>query len=415
MSGGERKRTSIGYEIIADSKVMILDEPTSGLDSANTFMIMKYLKKIAKVKNITVICSLHSPSSDVVNLCDQISCLSNGSQVYLGPPDDSLRTYFSEMGVQMPKYCNPADFLLKIANEPEKYGTDFAHLTSEKQQNKIREYARNGRGKNDKEYIEHVIANDVEIVKYNLQFKEIFMRTSMMALRAPTAIIGLIGISSFASFLTNSIFAGVGKSEIDFMDITKTQISIKNIMGLSSYLNNDIFAACLFSNILTLDSFLPVAKREIASGTYSVHMLYFGLWVSKILTIGFYPIIIYLGIFQWLGLVDSSNENLMYLLRVGIIQMLNGLTLGHMWGTIFEETQSSILSGFCLMQFVTAGSGHMLSTNSNIFIKALSTISPSKYTLELILHRVLNKHVAKGFILGYLKINYDEFNARDFY
>ena len=110
---------------------------------------------------------------------------------------------------------------------------------------------------------------------------------------------------------------------------------MKNIMGLASYVNNDIFAACLFSNILSLDSFLPVAKREIASGTYSVHMLYFGLWISKLLTIGFYPIILYLGIFRWLDLVDSSNQNLLALLRVGIFQMMNGLTFGHMWGTIF--------------------------------------------------------------------------------
>ena len=90
-------------------------------------------------------------------------------------------------------------------------------------------------------------------------------------------------------------------------------------MGLSAYLNNDIFAACLFSNIISLDSFLSVAKREMASGTYSVHMFYFGLWVSKILTIGFYPIIVYAGIFNWLDLVDSSSQNFLKLLRVGVI------------------------------------------------------------------------------------------------
>ena len=48
ISGGEKKRTSIGYELITDPSLLLCDEPTSGLDSTTSLKICKMLSKQAR-------------------------------------------------------------------------------------------------------------------------------------------------------------------------------------------------------------------------------------------------------------------------------------------------------------------------------------------------------------------------------
>lgn len=58
ISGGERKRTAIGVELITDPSLLLLDEPTSGLDSFKALQIVKLLDRQAK-KGKTVISTIH--------------------------------------------------------------------------------------------------------------------------------------------------------------------------------------------------------------------------------------------------------------------------------------------------------------------------------------------------------------------
>jgi len=47
ISGGERKRTAIGVELITNPSLVLLDEPTSGLDSHMAKKICKILQDLA--------------------------------------------------------------------------------------------------------------------------------------------------------------------------------------------------------------------------------------------------------------------------------------------------------------------------------------------------------------------------------
>jgi ABC-type multidrug transport system ATPase subunit len=47
ISGGERRRVTIGMELVIDPSIVVLDEPTSGLDSFTALNLMVTLKQVA--------------------------------------------------------------------------------------------------------------------------------------------------------------------------------------------------------------------------------------------------------------------------------------------------------------------------------------------------------------------------------
>lgn len=88
ISGGERKRTAIGVELISDPSLILLDEPTSGLDSHRATSIVRLLKKLAREKGKTIISTIHQPSSEAYHLMDRVIFMQDGHIVYQGIPSE---------------------------------------------------------------------------------------------------------------------------------------------------------------------------------------------------------------------------------------------------------------------------------------------------------------------------------------
>ena len=112
LSGGERKRVSIGVEMITKPSILLLDEPTSGLDSVAAELIIELLKEEAK-RGMTIITTIHQPSVNVFNMLDDLLLLSNGLEVYQGKASHS-EEYFEQIGFVCPSLTNPADYFMKI-------------------------------------------------------------------------------------------------------------------------------------------------------------------------------------------------------------------------------------------------------------------------------------------------------------
>ncbi|CAN0896743.1 ABC transporter G family member 23 [Linum grandiflorum] len=118
ISGGERKRVSIGVDMISDPKILILDEPTSGLDSSSALQVIQQLSSIARVKQRTVVISIHQPSYRIVQCIPNFLILSRGFVVHYGGLE-SLQESIAGLGFQIPDRLNPIEFAMEIIHSLE--------------------------------------------------------------------------------------------------------------------------------------------------------------------------------------------------------------------------------------------------------------------------------------------------------
>ncbi|KAG7349282.1 ABC transporter [Nitzschia inconspicua] len=115
ISGGERKRTSVGVELVTHPALVFLDEPTSGLDSHNALQLCQLLKRVAQAGS-SILFTIHQPSSEIFSSFDHLILLNQGRVMYQGLTAD-VPAHFEELGFPCPQHYNPADHVMHIALE----------------------------------------------------------------------------------------------------------------------------------------------------------------------------------------------------------------------------------------------------------------------------------------------------------
>lgn len=116
LSGGQRKRVSIGVELLTRPSLFFLDEPTSGLDPGLEKIMMELLRKLADQGRVIVLVT-HATFN--ISLCDKVVFLTEGGLLaFVGSPQEAL-DYF---GVK-----DFAEIYKKIATEntPEQWAGMF--------------------------------------------------------------------------------------------------------------------------------------------------------------------------------------------------------------------------------------------------------------------------------------------------
>ncbi|CAN1747657.1 Pleiotropic drug resistance protein 2 [Linum perenne] len=122
ISGGQKKRVTTGEMLVGPAKVFLMDEISTGLDSSTTYQIVRFMKEMVHIMDITMVISLLQPAPETFELFDNIILLSEGQIVYQGPRENVLE-FFESVGFKCPERKGVADFLQEVTskNDQEQY------------------------------------------------------------------------------------------------------------------------------------------------------------------------------------------------------------------------------------------------------------------------------------------------------
>ncbi|MGD8489648.1 MAG: FHA domain-containing protein [Anaerolineae bacterium] len=120
LSGGQRKRVSIGVERLTGPGLFFLDEATSGLDPGTENRLMRLLRQLAD-EGQTIVLITHATKN--VTLCDQVIFLAKGGRLaYFGPPSEALEYFgvadFDEIYEQLEDERTPEEWAERYRRSP---------------------------------------------------------------------------------------------------------------------------------------------------------------------------------------------------------------------------------------------------------------------------------------------------------
>ncbi|XP_051919262.1 broad substrate specificity ATP-binding cassette transporter ABCG2 [Hippocampus zosterae] len=325
ISGGERKRTNIGMELIIDPPVLFLDEPTTGLDASTANSVLTLLKRMAN-SGRTIILSIHQPRYSIYRLFDSLTLLVNGRQVYHGPAHSAL-DYFSEIGYVCEPHNNPADFFLDVINGDSAAiavdGEDADSVLKSRQgieDKLVEEYRTCSDFKRTKAELERIIqgkktsqSTPSRTITYNTgfltQFRWVLKRTFRNLLLNPQTSIAQVAVTLFLALVVGAIF----------FNVQEDQSGIQNRFGALFFITVN---QC-FSSLSSAELFIAERKlfiHEYISGYYRVSVYFLSKILSDILTLRTIPAIVFSCVaYFMIGLKPTAEAFFLFMFTVTLV------------------------------------------------------------------------------------------------
>eukprot|EP00602_Paraphysomonas_sp_CaronLab_P000855 CAMPEP_0185030922 /NCGR_PEP_ID=MMETSP1103-20130426/18064_1 /TAXON_ID=36769 /ORGANISM="Paraphysomonas bandaiensis, Strain Caron Lab Isolate" /LENGTH=608 /DNA_ID=CAMNT_0027566227 /DNA_START=89 /DNA_END=1912 /DNA_ORIENTATION=- len=266
ISGGQRKRTSVGIELISKPSLLLLDEPTSGLDSYTAYQLIQLMRQLA-ASNATILCTIHQPSSEVFHLFDQALFLVSGRVLYQGSVSGIVK-HFEGFGYRCPGDYNPADFVMYVSQ------TETIEVLERDGLLQIRSNSPSN-GSDDAQNHQEMTSprnrsgSDTEVVlavKAGLfvQLQWILWREALNTRRNVPALVGRYGVTIILSIIFGFIFLNVGDKNDANEDNFLAHYGVVTMVSINAMFGTAQPALLEFPNER------PIFLREYATGTYGI-------------------------------------------------------------------------------------------------------------------------------------------------
>lgn len=135
----QKKRLTLGVELVAKPKLLFLDEPTSSLDGQSAYNIVRFMRKLAE-NGQAIICTIHQPSAALFNAFDSLLLLAKGGNTTYsgetGAESTKLLEYFARNGAPCAADVNPAEHIIDVVQGRKDSEKDWVEIWMESPERK---------------------------------------------------------------------------------------------------------------------------------------------------------------------------------------------------------------------------------------------------------------------------------------
>ncbi|KAK6135130.1 hypothetical protein DH2020_031121 [Rehmannia glutinosa] len=362
LSGGERRRVSIGLSLLHDPAVLLLDEPTSGLDSGSALNVMQTLRSIADSRHRTVVLSIHQPSFKILSTIDKILLLSKGAVVHHGTLS-SLQNFLLSNGFTVPPQLNALEYAMEILNQLQENNPISDHpqsLPPSSPENSVSESKSN-------DSIKYRSSRFHEIITLYSRFWKIIYRTKQLLLTNTLQALGV-------GLVLGTIYINIGFDKS----------GIEKRLGLFAF----TLTFLLSSTTETLPIFInerPIILRETSSGVYRLSSYLMAntlVFLPYLLAVA---VLYSVSVYFLVGLCSTWQAFLYFVLVIWVIVLMaNSFVL------FLSSIAPNFIAGTSLVTVLLAGfflfSGYFISKDSlPKFWLFMHYFSMYKYALDALL------------------------------
>jgi ABC-type multidrug transport system ATPase subunit len=266
LSGGEKRRLSIAMEVMNDPKIIFLDEPTSGLDSFSALLIISLLKKLT-TRGCCVICSLHQPSYEILDMVDRLVVLDSGKTIYTG----NNRQIVNHISKLLPNHTidpliNPLDMLMKLVNSKKNddYQTNIDALLSNTKPTSLPPKDPNTIV-DDTGADSNIMMNKSEGVSSFKIFGLLMRRNFNNVVRSKKLFVVYNIQMFFSCLLALIIYKNLTR---DYNDFFKDLVNLRNRIGSFFFITMNIYISSLMNSCFKMEEESQIVYKEISSGMY---------------------------------------------------------------------------------------------------------------------------------------------------